>query len=155
MADNIEMRVARMEAAMNHLKSEFMETLQNAYNRACEQQDEEGAAFFARLIRNKMLDATDKYNTVDRVFNFDLPDTISMTTIVSAVKALIEGIKGIGQNEWSVYRQHLRDITVQSGFPFNIDCKEIPRQRNEVYAHHGIERVDQHHDSYGRCLEDS
>lgn len=126
MADNIEMRVARLEATMNHLKGEFMETLQDAYNRACVEHDAEGAAQFARLIRNKMLDATDKYDTVDRVFNFDLPDTISMTTIVSAVKALIEGIKGIAKNEWSVYRQHLRDITDQQGFPFNIDWGTAP-----------------------------
>lgn len=126
MADNIEMRVARLEATMNHLKQEFMESLQSAYNRACEEKDEEAAATFARLIRNKMLDATDKYDTVDRVLNFDLPDTISMTTIVSAVKALIEGIKGIGKNEWSVYRQHLRDITEQKGFPFNIDWGTAP-----------------------------
>ena len=87
---------------------------------------ENGAAQFARLIRNKMLDATDKYATVDRVFNFDLPDTVSMTTILSAVNALIEGIKGIAKNEWSVYRQHLRDITDQQGFPFNIDWGTAP-----------------------------
>jgi hypothetical protein len=126
MADNIEMRVARLEATMNHLKGEFMETLQDAYNRACVEHDAEGAAQFARLIRNKMLDATDKYDTVDRMFNFDLPDTISMTTIISAVTALIDGIKGIAKNEWSGYRQHLRDITDQQGFPFNIDWGTAP-----------------------------
>jgi len=126
MADNIEMRVARLEATMNHLKGEFMETLQDAYNRACVEHDAEGAAQFARLIRNKMLDATDKYDTVDRMFNFDLPDTISITTIISAVKALIDGIKGIAKNEWSVYRQHLRDITDKQGFPFNIDWGTAP-----------------------------
>ena len=126
MADNIEMRVARLEATMNHLKTEFMESLQTAYDRACEQQDEEAAATFARLIRNKMLDATDKCVTVDHMFNFDLPDTITATTVVSAVKAMIEGIKAIGKNGWSVYRQHLRDITDQQGFPFNIDWGTAP-----------------------------
>ena len=126
MADNIEMRVARLEATMNHLKGEFMETLQDAYNRACVEHDAEGAAQFARLMRNKMLDATDKYNTVDRVFNFDLPETISTTNVISAVKALIEGINGITANDWSVYRQHLRDITDQPGFPFSIDWGTAP-----------------------------
>ena len=126
MTDNIEMRVARLEATMNHLKGEFMETLQDAYDRACAEQDEEGAAQFARLIRNKMLDATDKYDTVGRVFNFDLPETITMTTILQAVKALIDGIKNIRTNDWSVYRQHLRDITDQQGFPFNIDWGTAP-----------------------------
>lgn len=126
MATNIETRVARLEANMNHLRQEFMETLQTAYDRACEEQDEESAASFARLIRNKLLDATDKHDTVDQMFNFDLPDTISMTTIISAVKALIDGIKGIAKNEWSVYRQHLRDIPDQQGFPFNIDWGTAP-----------------------------
>lgn len=126
MADNIEMRVARLEATMNHLRQEFMESLQTAYDRACAEHDEEAAATFARLMRNKMLDATDKYNTVDRVFNFDLPETISMTNVISAVKALIEGINGITANDWSVYRQHLRDITDQPGFPFDIDWGTAP-----------------------------
>lgn len=126
MIDSIEMRVARLEANINYLKSEFSETLQSAYTRACEEHDPEEAAKFARLIRNKLLDQTDKYNTVDRVFTFDLPDSISATTILSAVKALIQGIKGIKTNPWSVYRQHLRDITAQKGFPFVIDWGQEP-----------------------------
>ena len=126
MTDNIEMRVARLEATMNHLKGEFMENLQDAYDRACAEQDEEGAAQFARLIRNKMLDATDKYDTVGRVFNFDLPENITMTTILQAVKALIDGIKNIRKNDWSIYRQHLRNITDQRGFPFDIDWGTAP-----------------------------
>ena len=126
MATNIETRVARLEANMNHLRQEFMETLQTAYDRACEEQDAESAASFARLIRNRLLDATDKHDTVDQMFNFDLPDNITMTNIVNAVKSLITGIKAIGTNEWSVYRQHLRDIPDQQGFPFNIDWGTAP-----------------------------
>lgn len=132
MADTIETRVARLEANMNHLRQEFVETLQNAYESACNERNEEEAAYFARMIRNKMLDATDKYDTVDRVFNFDLPDTISMTTIISAVKALIDGIKGIRTNKWSVYRQYLRDITAQAGFPFEIDWGTAPDSEEDA-----------------------
>lgn len=126
MADSIEMRVARLEANMSYLKQEFEETLKAAYDRACENGDAEEAAEFARKLRNHMLDMTDKYSTVDRLFNFDLPDSISMTTIIQAVRALIDGIKNIGRNDWAVYRQHLRDITAQEGFPFHIDWGTSP-----------------------------
>ena len=132
MADNIEMRVAKLETNMNHLRQEFMETLQGAYDRACTDQDEESAAQFARLIRNKLLADSDKHDTVDQMFNFDLPDTITMTNIIAAVKAIITGIKAIGTNAWSVYRQHLRDIPEQAGFPFNIDWGTPPDEGTQT-----------------------
>lgn len=132
MADNIEMRVAKLETNMNHLRQEFMETLQGAYDRACTDQDEESAAQFARLIRNKLLADSDKHDTVDQMFKFDLPDSITMTNIIAAVKAIITGIKAIGTNAWSVYRQHLRDIPEQAGFPFNIDWGTPPDEGNQT-----------------------
>ena len=123
---NEQMRLAKMEAMCDQLRSEMSDVLERAYVIAVEERDEDRAAELARKIRNKLLDATDKYNTVDRVFNFDLPETISTTNVISAVKALIEGINGITVNDWSVYRQHLRDITDQPGFPFDIDWGTAP-----------------------------
>lgn len=123
---NEQMRLAKMEAMCDQLRSEMSDVLERAYAIAVEERDEDRAAELARKIRNKLLDASDKYNTVDRVFNFDLPETISTTNVISAVKALIEGINGITANDWSVYRQHLRDITDQPGFPFDIDWGTAP-----------------------------
>lgn len=123
---NEQMRLAKMEAMCDQLRSEMSDVLERAYVIAVEERDEDRAAELARKIRNKLLDASDKYNTVDRVFNFDLPETISTTNVISAVKALIEGINGITANDWSVYRQHLRDITDQPGFPFDIDWGTAP-----------------------------
>lgn len=123
---NEQMRLAKMEAMCEQLRSEMSDVLERAYVIAVEERDEDRAAELARKIRNKLLDASDKYNTVDRVFNFDLPETISTTNVISAVKALIEGINGITVNDWSVYRQHLRDITDQPGFPFDIDWGTAP-----------------------------
>ena len=123
---NEQMRLAKMEAMCDHLRSEMSDVLERAYVIAVEERDEDRAAELARKIRSKLLDASDKYNTVDRVFNFDLPETISTTNVISAVKALIEGINGITVNDWSVYRQHLRDITDQPGFPFDIDWGTAP-----------------------------
>ena len=123
---NEQMRLAKMEAMCDQLRSEMSDVLERAYAIAVEERDEDRAAELARKIRNKLLDASDKYNTVDRVFNFDLPETISTTNVISAVKALIEGINGITANDWSVYRHHLRDITDQPGFPFDIDWGTAP-----------------------------
>lgn len=123
---NEQMRLAKMEAMCDQLRSEMSDVLERAYAIAVEERDEDRAAELARKIRNKLLDASDKYNTVDRVFNFDLPETISTTNVISAIKALIEGIHGITANDWSVYRQHLRDITDQPGFPFDIDWGTAP-----------------------------
>ena len=123
---NEQMRLVKMEAMCDHLRSEMSDVLERAYAIAVEERDEDRAAELARKIRNKLLDDSDKYNTVDRVFNFDLPETISTTNVISAVKALIEGINGITVNDWSVYRQHLRDITDQPGFPFDIDWGTAP-----------------------------
>ena len=123
---NEQMRLAKMEAMCDHIRSEMSDVLERAYAIAVEERDEDRAAELARKIRNKLLDDSDKYNTVDRVFNFDLPETISTTNVISAVKALIEGINGITANDWSVYRQHLRDITDQPGFPFDIDWGTAP-----------------------------
>lgn len=123
---NEQMRLAKMEAMCDQLRSEMSDVLERAYVIAVEERDEDRAAELARKIRNKLLDASDKYNTVDRVFNFELPKTISTTNVISAVKALIEGINGITVNDWSVYRQHLRDITDQPGFPFDIDWGTAP-----------------------------
>ena len=123
---NNQMRLAKMEAMCDQLRSEMSDVLERAYAIAVEERDEDRAAELARKIRNKLLDDSDKYNTVDRVFNFDLPETISTTNVISAVKALIEGINGITANDWSVYRQHLRDITDQPGFPFDIDWGTAP-----------------------------
>ena len=123
---NEQMRLAKMESMCDQLRSEMSDVLERAYAIAVEERDEDRAAELARKIRNKLLDDSDKYNTVDRVFNFDLPETISTTNVISAVKALIEGINGITVNDWSVYRQHLRDITDQPGFPFDIDWGTAP-----------------------------
>ena len=123
---NEQMRLAKMEAMCDHIRSEMSDVLERAYAIAVEERDEDRAAELARKMRNKLLDDSDKYNTVDRVFNFDLPETISTTNVISAVKALIEGINGITANDWSVYRQHLRDITDQPGFPFDIDWGTAP-----------------------------
>jgi len=122
-SDNIYLRLSRCEAVCNQLRREMDDVLAQAYETACEQQDEEAAAAVARKIRNNLLAETDDKCTLDRV----LPDAPSGTTFTSWLSWL-KALGAIKTNEWGIYRQHLRDITSQQGFPFNIDWGTSPEE---------------------------
>ena len=112
---NDALRLARMEAVCNQIKSEMMDVMQKAYNQAVTDNDEVGAAEIARRIRNRMLDDTDAQMSLDRIGL----DTSSTTAFLSSLKKIFN-------NQWAIYRQHLRDVTKQDGFPFNIDWGKSP-----------------------------
>ena len=112
---NEQMRLARMESICNQLRSEMDDVMQRAYAAAVAERDEERAAELARKIRNRLLDESDAQMSLDRIGL----DTSSTTSFLAS-------LKNIFNNAWSVYRQHLRDITTQEGFPFNIDWGVSP-----------------------------
>lgn len=86
-----------------------------AYEKAVEEKDEDRAAELARKIRDRLLDLSDKEMSLDRIGL----DTSSTAAFLASLATII-------QNSWAVYRQHLRDITEQEGFPFNIDWGVSP-----------------------------
>ena len=112
---NEQIRLARMEAVCNQIKSEMADVMQKAYEQAVTDEDEGRASELARRIRNRMLDETDAQMSLDRIGL----DTSSTT-------AFLASLKNIFNNAWSAYRQHLRDIPTQEGFPFNIDWGTAP-----------------------------
>ena len=109
MQENIYKRLAQAEAMAAAQKAETMEVLQVAYKRACEELNEKDAAFYARKIRNKLLDETDKEISLDRLGL----DTSSALKFIVSLTSVLNGA-------WATYRQELRDISKQDGFPFNI-----------------------------------
>ena len=115
---NDQMRLARMEAVCNQIKSEMDDVMRMAYDKAVADGDAERAAEMARKIRNRMLDKSDAQMSLDRIGL----DTSSTT-------AFLASLKNIFDNRWAVYRQHLRDITKQEGFPFNIDWGKSPDEQ--------------------------
>ena len=117
---NEKIRLARMEAVCNQIRSEMDDVMRNAYQQAVADKDEERAAEMARKIRNRMLEKSDAQMSLDR---------IGLNT--SSTTAFLTSLKGLFDNAWAVYRQHLRDITTQEGFPFNIDWGESPDAKNE------------------------
>ena len=115
---NDQMRLARMEAVCNQIKSEMDDVMRMAYDKAVAEGDADRAAEMARKIRNRMLDKSDAQMSLDRIGL----DTSSTTAFLSSIKNIFD-------NRWAVYRQHLRDITKQEGFPFNIDWGKSPDEQ--------------------------
>lgn len=117
---NDQIRLARMESICNQIKSEMDDVMQRAYEQAVANNDTDGAAEMARKIRNRLLDKSDAQMSLDR---------IGLNT--SSTTAFLTSLKNIFDNDWAVYRQHLRDVTAQEGFPFNIDWGVSPDAKKE------------------------
>lgn len=112
-------RLARAEAAADAQRSELMETMQLAYKNACNAGNAEDAANLARAIRNKLLDSSDKEMSLDRL-------GLDTSTAAKFVASLVKIFSGA----WAQYRQQLRDIPEQAGFPFNITFPTPPDSEN-------------------------
>lgn len=81
------------------MRTQEYDVLKDAYNTAVAAEDEETAALLARMIRNKELIDTDSEMVSDRPSD---------------------------KEAWAAYRQELRDITAQPGFPFVINWPVSP-----------------------------
>lgn len=123
---NFYKRLAKAEAMADVQKSELMETLQAAYNRACEEQNAEDAADFARKIRNKLLEESDCEMSLDRL-GLTAPSGSTFTAWLSFLQKLGDVLVG----SWAQYRKSLRDLPEQEGFPFNIDFPTPPDSNSE------------------------
>lgn len=100
---------------VNAQKAELEESLLAAYARACEEENEEEAAALVRKIRNKLLDNTDKRMSLDRL-GLD----------VSSAAKFITSLTKVFSGAWTQYRQALRDLPTQAGFPFNVEFPTPP-----------------------------
>lgn len=89
------------------------------------QQDYEAKAKEIRAIRDKLLQESDKNMVLDRL-GFDFPDSLSMTNILEAVKSLFNVLSEAKKGSWAIYRQELRDLTKQKGFPYNVEFPKKP-----------------------------
>lgn len=121
MLSNIETRVTKLEALYKKIMSEQNEILLNAYEKYAKDEDEERCAYILRMIRNNLLDETDKYCTLDRVLP-ETPDGNNIGDWINWLSILSNTVNG----EWAIYRQKLRDLPQQEGFPLNVDIPEMP-----------------------------
>ena len=98
----------------------MQDVLIKAYQSACEEGCEEDAAYLARKIRDRLLDESDKEMTLDRL-NLDFSSPIKF----------IASLKSVVSDVWSKYRQDLRDLPSQEGFPFNVRFPSRPGDPEE------------------------
>lgn len=113
-------RLARAEAMANYQKSQLLEVLRAAYEAACDSGDEQAAADAARALRNKLLDLSDKEMSLDRLGL----DIRNMVTLLATLGTIFAG-------EWATYRQALRDLPQQEGFPLNVIWPSEPVEYKE------------------------
>lgn len=126
MNNNIYLKLQRFEAIANSQKAELDETILARYEQACAEQNAEDAAYFARKIRNKMLEKSDKELTFDRL-GLTVPSGSTFTSWLSFLRNLGNVLSG----SWATYRQELRDLPQQEGFPFNIIFPTPPSETQQ------------------------
>ena len=113
--ENIYKRLARIEAIIVSQKAEMNDVIMSAYERACEDGNAEDAAELARKIRNNLLDRSDREMSFDRLGL----DTSSAAKFVVSLENIFAG-------EWAKYRQALRELPEQEGFPFSVKFPAAP-----------------------------
>ena len=74
-----------------------------------------------RAKRDKLLAESDKWMVFDRL-GLEIPDSIDISEWIGFFRSLGNVLVG----EWAKYRQALRDITKQPGFPFEVTFPEKP-----------------------------
>ena len=77
------------------------------------------AAAEVRTKRNELLKESDAEMCIDRL-GIEIPEEITVTNLLTVVTKVFKGISNILNNNMSKYRQELRDITKQEGFPYNV-----------------------------------
>ena len=118
-------RLRKIEVITDKLRSEMDDVLWSAYQAAVAAQDEDSAAMLARKIRDNLLAETDSTCTLDRM----LPEAPSGTIFTSWLPWLRD-LAAVRTNAWGIYRQDLRDITAQPGWPLNIDWPKSPEEQD-------------------------
>lgn len=109
----------------------------NQYVEEFEGIEYEKAAAEVRAKRNELLAQTDKDMAFDRlginIEDFDIP-SLTLTNIITFVKTLAQAVKALGgifknilNSKMATYRQELRDITKQQGFPYNVEWPKLDK----------------------------
>lgn len=78
-----------------------------------------------REKRDKLLEETDKEMVLDRL-KLNMPEDISMTNLIPGIKEFFTSFKDIFNSKMAKYRQSLRDVPQQEGFPYNVSWPEKP-----------------------------
>lgn len=77
--------------------------------------------------RNKLLEESDKHMVLDRI-GFEIPEELTATNLLTVVSSFFTTLGNLKNNDWSKYRQELRDLTKQEGFPYDVKFPTPPEE---------------------------
>ena len=123
--NNDTLRISRLETICEGITGQMNDVIKEVYEKAVENKDEELAASLARKLRDNLLKESDSRVAFDR-FDIEVPSGSSFSSWLSFLKSLGK----ILTSDWSKYRQELRDLPQQPGFPFDIKFPTIPTEDN-------------------------
>lgn len=107
-----------------NLGADISENYSKWYNYAI-QYEKDVLAAEIRAKRNELLNESDKEMAIDK-FSFEFPEEITMLNILQVIKSFFSILSNITNGKWAKYRQELRDITKQEGFPYNVEFPKKP-----------------------------
>ena len=111
-------------------REDLEEHIQNNLNdwlESLKEQEKNSLASEIREKRNKLLEESDKYMILDRL-TMNFPQEISLTNIVSVIKDFFKTLSNIKNGSWAKYRQELRDLPNQEGFPYDVKFPDKPEE---------------------------
>ena len=79
-----------------------------------------------RAKRDALLADTDKDFVLDRI-NLNIPEKVTASTMLNAVEDIFSVLGSVCSGEMAKYRQALRDIPAQEGFPYNVRFPNKPK----------------------------
>lgn len=116
------------------LKIAFREDLQKDIDKNIKEwlnyakkQDYDQKASEIRKIRDELLKESDKEMTIDRL-GLNLSSDITASNLLSATKDFFTSLISIINGEMAKYRQALRDLPEQDGFPYDVTFPEKPNK---------------------------
>lgn len=111
-------------------REDLEEHIQNNLNdwlESLKEQEKNSLASEIREKRNKLLEESDKYMILDRL-TMNFPQEISLTNVVSVLKDFFKTLSNIKNGSWAKYRQELRDLPNQKGFPYDVKFPDKPEE---------------------------
>lgn len=110
--------------------SNLKKQIEDNYETLLAKAKEDDYNFYAKQVREKrntLLKESDKEMAFDRL-GLELPENISMTNLISTIKEFSKALSNITNSKWAKYRQELRDISKQEGFPYNVTFPAKPEE---------------------------
>ena len=105
----------------NDISNNYDDWLEKAKQLECDE-----LAAEVRAKRDALLADTDKDFVLDRI-NLNIPEKVTASTMLNAVEDIFSVLGSVGSGEMAKYRQALRDIPAQEGFPYNVRFPNKPK----------------------------